>query len=309
MIDWLHMPSLAALRAFEAAAREGSFTRAAAALNVTHAAIAQHVRGLEAELGRTLVVRDGRGIAATEDGKVLAEALTQGFETIGAGIARLRADDAARPLTISVTPAFATNWLMPRVGDFWARHPEIQINISPAIELTDLRRDGIDVAVRYGRGPWPPYDAKLLTDGEFWIVARPDLLDGLQAECVEDVAGLPWLVDRNLREWKALLSEVRVDIDDLKVTSLNLNGLVLSALKEGLGVSLQARTLVERDVREGSLQRICVLRQEGLGYHVLTDPQRPSARTKTFVRWIMDQVRTDRRDEPAKREKGAWRRP
>ncbi|MEM9796905.1 MAG: LysR family transcriptional regulator [Pseudomonadota bacterium] len=291
MLDWSAIPSLAALRAFEAAARMRSFSRAAEALNVTHAAIAHHVRALESELGRSLVTRQGRGIAVTAEGQALADTLREGFETIGAGVARLRDEAAARPLTLSVTPAFATNWLMPRIGDFWSRHPDIPLNIAPAIDLIDLRRDQIDVAVRYGTGPWPPYDAKMLTDGEFWVVARPDLIAGRKADCVGDVVDLPWLVDRNLREWQALLAGEGVDIAELSITTLNMNGLVLSGLREGLGVGLQSRPLVEREVREGALARICILRQAGLGYHVLTDPKRPSPKVRTLVRWLMDQAR------------------
>ena len=294
MIEWRTLPSLAALRAFEATARAGSLTGAAKALNVTHAAIAHHLRGLEGELGRGLVVREGRGIALTAEGRALADALSDGFGTIADGIARLRAEDEARPLSVSLTPAFATNWLMPRIGDFWSRHPGIALNIAPSLDLVDLGRDGVDVAIRFGVAPWPPYDARLLTDDAFWVVARPDLLEGREAGCLADVADLTWLVDRNLREWHDLLAAEGLDIANLTVTRLNMNGLVLSALKEGLGVSLQSRSLVARDVGEGRLTRVCTLRREGLGYHVVTDPRRPSERVRTFARWLTAQARADR---------------
>lgn len=190
-MDWRNIPSLSALRAFEAAARLRSFTKAADELNVTHAAIAQHVRALEAEFAEPLIQRQGRGVAATLHGQRLADQLTEGFMVISDGVADLRNVSENRPLNLTVTPAFASNWLMPRIGDFWNAHPEIQLNINPHMRLVDLRAEGFDIAIRYGEGVWPGLDAKLLTDGDFWVVATPGLLAGRTAECLADVVDLP----------------------------------------------------------------------------------------------------------------------
>ncbi|UWQ22291.1 LysR family transcriptional regulator [Jannaschia sp. W003] len=290
MTDWRDMPSLAALRAFEAAARRRSLSAAAAELNVTHAAVSHHVRALEADLGAALLRREGRGMAPTDEGAGLAAALGEGFETIREAVARLRDAEADRPLQLSVTPAFATNWLVPRIGDFWARHPEIDLNILPARQLVDLRRDGVDVAIRFGTGPWPPYAAEVLTDEAFWVVAHPRLVAGWRVEGVGDLMGEDWMMDRALRERTALLAAEGVEEGALRMRLFNSSAMVMSAVREGLGVTLQPCSLVAREVAEGGLVRLLSLESPGLGYHVVTDPRRPSPRTRTLVRWLRRQA-------------------
>jgi len=175
-MDWRNIPSLSALRAFEAAARCQSFSQAARELNVTHAAIAQHVRALEAEFSESLIRRQGRGIATTPAGQALAEQLRAGFSVIAEGIQELRDQSPDRPLNIAVTPAFATNWLMPRIGEFWALHPDIALNINPSTKLVDLKGDGFDLAIRFGKGAWPGTSPEILTEGSFLVVAHPKLI-------------------------------------------------------------------------------------------------------------------------------------
>ena len=141
------LPSLSALRAFEAAARHQSLSAAARELNVTHAAIAQHVRQLEAELSEPLLYRAGRGVAPTEAGQQLARQLGEGFALIAEGVDTLRQQTAARPLAVSLTPSFAINWLMPRMGGFWQAHPDVMVSLTPNTALVDLRREGFDMAI------------------------------------------------------------------------------------------------------------------------------------------------------------------
>ena len=117
-MNWRDLPSLAALRAFEVAARTGSYSAAAQELNVTHAAIAQHVRAVEAHLDTVLMVRDGRAMAPTEVGATLAAELSAGFRQIVEAVEAINADIEARPISVSVTPSFADNWLMPRLTRF-----------------------------------------------------------------------------------------------------------------------------------------------------------------------------------------------
>ena len=130
-MDWRDIPSLPALRAFEAAARAGSFSAAARELNVTHAAIAQHVRAIESQLGTSLLIRSGKKMALTEAGTRLAQELSSGFGQIIAGVREAAFDAAGSPLKVTVTPSFADNWLMPRLCSFWERHPEITLSITP----------------------------------------------------------------------------------------------------------------------------------------------------------------------------------
>ncbi|WP_114286168.1 LysR family transcriptional regulator [Candidatus Halocynthiibacter alkanivorans] len=285
-MDWTRIPSLAALRAFEAAARCQSFSKAARELNVTHAAIAHHVRSLEAEFSENLIVRQGRGVAVTPTGLQLAESLQSGFSIIANGVEKLRSQSEDRPLNISVTPAFATNWLMPRIGEFWAKHPEVSLNINPSISLVDIRKDGFDLAIRYGDGGWPNVKSELLTDGDFWVVSHPDLVQGRTVTCLPDVVGLPWLMESHMVERKAIVEREGIDFQQIKLTLLNTNGLVLSAVTAGLGISVQPKSLVEREVEAGGLIKICELNQENLGYYMVVLPDRQPKGLRAFQSWL-----------------------
>lgn len=285
-MEWARIPSLAALRAFEAAARCQSFSKAARELNVTHAAIAHHVRGLEAEFSESLIVRQGRGVVVTASGQQLAESLQSGFSIIADGVETLRSRTEDRPLNIAVTPAFAANWLMPRIGEFWAKHPEISLNINPSINMVDMRKDGFDMAIRYGSGSWPNLKSELLTDGDFWVVAHPDLIKGRTVSCLPDVADLPWVMESHMMERKGIVERAGVDFDKIKLTLLNTNGLVLSAAAAGLGVTVQPKSLVERQTKAGELAKICELNQKNLGYYIVVPPDRYPKGLRAFQSWL-----------------------
>jgi len=285
-VDWAKIPSLAALRAFEAAARFQSFSKAARELNVTHAAIAHHVRSLEAEFSESLIVRQGRGVAVTPIGRKLAEDLQSGFLIIASGVETLRSHRENRPLSIAVTPAFAANWLMPRIGEFWTKHPEISLNINPGVDLVDLRKDGIDLAIRYGAGVWPKVKSEMLTDGDFWVVAHPDLVKGRTVTCLPDVIDLPWLMESHMMERKSIIEREGIDFEQIKLTLLNTNGLVMAAVAAGLGVTFQPKSLVERGIESGDLTKICELNQENLGYYIVVLPDRQPKGLREFVNWL-----------------------
>ena len=285
-MDWTKIPSLAALRAFEAAARCQSFSKASRELNVTHAAIAHHVRNLEAEFSESLIVRQGRGVAATPAGDQLAECLQSGFSTIASGVEALRLQNEDRPLNIAVTPAFASNWLMPRIGEFWAKYPEILLSINPSVGLVDIRKDRFDLAIRYGDGSWPNVKSEMLTDGDFWVVSHPDLIKGKPVTCLADVVDLPWVMESNMTERKAIVEREGIDFQRVKLTLLHTNGLVLSAVTAGLGISLQPKTLVEREVGTGELAKICELKQENLGYYMVVLPDRHPKGLREFQSWL-----------------------
>ncbi|CUH54151.1 LysR substrate-binding domain-containing protein [Shimia marina] len=285
-MDWSALPSLSALRAFEAAARHKSLSAAARELNVTHAAIAQHVRHLEAEFGQSLLFRAGRGVAPTEAGQQLAGQLNEGFGILSDAVHSLRQRQENRPLALSVTPSFAMNWLMPRIGAFWQAHPDIPVAITPSIALVDLKRDGFDMAIRFGNGDWPGVQSTPLTAGEFWVVAQPELLHAHGTQTLQEAESLPWLMEPHLMEWRRVVKEAGLDLDRVNITVLDSNELVLSATLAGLGVSVHPRSLVERDVGTGALTCLCALPTEGLGYHVLTVNGRDSPRLRRFAKWL-----------------------
>lgn len=285
-MDWNKIPSLSALRAFEAAARCRNFSKAARELNVTPAAVAHHVRSLEADFSENLVVRQGRGIAVTPSGKILADYLQNGFGVIAEGVNHLRSQSEDRPLNITVTPAFAAHWLMPRIGDFWAKHPDVSININPGTNLVDLRKDGFDMAIRYGDGSWPHVVSELLTDGDFWVVSHPDLIADRNVRCLHDVIDLPWIMEGKMLERRSIVEREGIDFETVDLTLLSTNGLVLSAVASGLGVSVQPKSLVERQVEAGELAKICEVRQQGLGYYIVVRPDRHPRGLIAFQKWL-----------------------
>lgn len=292
-MNWAKIPSLASLRAFEAAERHGSFSKAARELNVTHAAIAHHVRSLEAEFAETLIIRQGRGFAATPAGQQLALGLRSGFADIEAAVEALRAQIAGRPLALSLTPAFAEKWLMPRIADFWAKHPEVALNINPSLELSNLQNEGFDISIRFGDGDWPGVEAEMLTDGDFWVVAHPELIAGhaglvagREISCLADVIDLPWVMESHMLSRRGLIEREGLDLGQVDITVLNTSGLVQSAVLSGLGLTVQPKTLVEGMVLRGELQNICTLSQPGVGYYMVTLPDRNPPCLKVFKAWL-----------------------
>ncbi len=285
-MDWNKIPSLSALRAFEAAARCQSFSKAARELNVTHAAIAQHVRRLEAEFNESLLFRQGRGLALTPTGSDLADGLRSGFGEIATAVENLRSQNEKRPLNITATPAFAANWLMPRMGEFWSLHPGVSININPSYELVDMARDGFDLAFRFGEGDWPGLNVEQFSSGDYWVVVLPKLIAGREVTCLSDVADLPWLLEEHMMERRAIVEREGIDFTKVDVTLLNTNSLVISATLAGLGITVQPKSLVETEIASGKLQKICEINQPGLGYYMVTVPGREPRGLRLFQSWL-----------------------
>ncbi|TQV79934.1 LysR family transcriptional regulator [Denitrobaculum tricleocarpae] len=284
-MDWRKIPSLAGLRAFEAVARHRSYSAAARELNVTEAAVRQHLRGLEDFFGLSLVHRSGRGIALSDPGQKLAASVASGFQTLLSGIEDLQRDDALRPLKIALTPAFAENWLMPRLGRFWAEHPEIETELAPSLRLVDLKSDGVDLAIRYGHGSWPGTRAELLASAEYLVVATADFMAGRTAASLAELRDLPWLFEDSRREHQAWAAERGIDFHAAQNRFYPTNSLVLSAVRAGYGLSLQARALVERDLQAGTLIQVFSEDPGTLGYYMVTLPE-PRAKLRVLLKWL-----------------------
>lgn len=286
-MKWRDMPSLAALRAFEVAARTGSFSAAALELNVTHAAVAQHVRALEARVGVSLLVREGRGMALTDDGAKLAMALAAGFGQIMAGVQTLTEDVEQRPLSISVTPTFAENWLMPRFSDFWAKHPGFDLSITPSIDVIDLRREGFDMAIRYGDGDWPGVEATHLVSADYTVVAAPSLLAGRRVASFEDLYDLPWFFESIHQEPRLWAEASGLDPARCQIRELATLTMLLSVIRAGAGVTVVASALVSDDLEKGRLVPLMQETRDRTGYYIIHDPGPLPDRVKTLKKWLL----------------------
>jgi LysR family glycine cleavage system transcriptional activator len=293
-MDWRDIPSLSALRAFEAAARLRSYSEAARSLNVTHAAIAQHVRKLEADLGQSLMLRAGRGVEATDAGHALARDLAAGFGEIADGVRRARHVGDAGPVSVTTTQGFAENWLMPRMGQFWSAHPGVTVAIAVDNAVVDLGRSPHHLAIRFGRGVWGGTQAEFLTDGQSVIVGTPDLIAraapgaGLEtAEARRALTEAPWVIDMAYAELFPWLREHGIDPEALNRTELPSNSLVLAACRAGAGLSVQSRAVVERDLNEGTLVALSQeTDQPDLGYYIVRGTRPVSDDLRLFLRWL-----------------------
>ncbi|MHC0052009.1 LysR family transcriptional regulator [Actibacterium sp. D379-3] len=289
-MDWRAIPSLSALRAFEATARTRSFSAAARELNVTHAAVAQHVRALEGDLGVTLVFREGRGLALTPEGAVLALGLNDGFTTIQAAVRDVAAARASEPLKITLTASFATYWLTPRIGSFWREHPDVALSLHPDDRVVDMRRDGFDLAIRHGNGNWPGHEVEYLIGAQLVVVGSPALLKGHKHETLADLAKLPWVMEAEWREHWGWLRRIGLNPEAMQVHKMPTMEMASGAAEEGHGLHVRTLATAERAIRDGRLRVVYSQPEEDMAYYLVTrpGPQKPALRT--FVRWLRSSI-------------------
>lgn len=288
--NWRALPPLTALRAFAATAEFRNFSQAARSLSVTPAAVAQQVRALEDQTGRSLVQRDGRGVSLTVEGEQLAVALAEGFAALVRGVEALRTGDADRPVRISLTAGFAAQWLMPRLKDFWDRHPDIGLAIHPDSKVVDLHRDGMDIAIRYGNGDWPGVQSSYLASARLVIACAPRLLSDRSQLTKDEMRKMDWILQRNWPEQDAYLRQLGLDPGSLRRTELTGEDLVIAAARQGLGLAVESLALIEADVSEGRL-KVVHESPEGLpAYFVVHLPGPQRANTRTFLQWLKAQA-------------------
>lgn len=290
MTDWKALPSLTALRAFAATAELRNFSQAARVLNVTHAAVAQQVRGLEDQLGRSLVQRDGRGVSLTPEGEQLAASLSEGFGAFQRGIEALRAGEADRPVRITLTTSFAAQWLMPRLKDFWTRHPDIGVSLHPEARVVDLLRERMDLGIRYGNGDWPGVEATYLASARLVIAGAPSLIGDREELTAKDMAGMYWILSQGWPEQDAFLRRLGLDPEALSRTDINSEELAIAAARQGLGLVVESAALIESDVADGRLRIVHESRERLPAYFVVTLPGPQRAAARAFSRWLRTQA-------------------
>ena len=258
------LPPLNSLKAFEAAARHLSFSKAADELHVTPAAISHQIKALEDYCGSPLFRRLTRALVLTETGQAALPALREGFDKLAEGAARLAPDPRTGLLTISVAPTFCAKWLMPRLDRFRTAHPGFDVRIDASDELADFGPDGVDVAIRYGSGRYAGLAAECLMEEVVIPVASPDLLDGRRPLATPaDLAHhtllhVSWkMADDEAPSWRMWLKAAGVEgIDPDRGPRFNVDSLTIQAAIAGHGVALVNRALVEDDLAAGRLIRL-----------------------------------------------------
>lgn len=295
---------LNALRAFEASARHQSFAAAAAELNVTPAAVGQLVRTLEDWLGTPLFHRASSGrvrLVPTEAAERALPDLRAGFDRLTQALERLRQGSTRGVLTVTVSPAFAAKWLLPRLESFQSECPETDIRLDTSLKPVDFVAQRIDIGVRYGAGHWPGLQADKLFDEEVFPVCSPLLAqaprriqkpaDLLRETLIHD---LSMGVDEGFPTWDAWLRRAGVARASPTARGLKINNsaAVLQAAIDGQGVALARSVMAQDDVASGRLVRLfpAIRMVSPLSYYVVYRADCAGLpRTQRFRAWLLQQ--------------------
>jgi LysR family transcriptional regulator, glycine cleavage system transcriptional activator len=287
------LPSLNGLRAFEAAARHMSFTRAAAELNVTQTAISHQIRRLEEQLGLTLFIRRNRTLELTREALDYLPPIRSAFADLQRATAKLRRNDHEGRLTVSTTASLATKWLVSRVAAFQDANPGIEVRITTSTHLVDFQREDVDIAVRYGRGIWPGLRADWLMAEHIFPVCSPVLLnDAKPLRAPEDLAHHTLLHTTVSREdWQLWLTAAGLpaSIATRRGMTFDQGFMAIQAAMEGLGVALGRFHLVEVDIAAGRLVAPfdTVLPQDAGYYVVAPEATAQTAKIVRFRDWLI----------------------
>jgi LysR family glycine cleavage system transcriptional activator len=266
------LPSLRALQAFEAAARHGSFTRAAGELCVTQSAISRHVRGLEQWLGVPLFRRAGRRTELTAAGRSYHEVANDALRRLAEGTRQLRGARGRAVLTVSVLPSFAARWLVPRLPGFLDSFPAVDLRVSTTPALANFEEDEVDVAVRYGRGGWLGVDAELLFREQVFPVCSPAVAEGPPVlDRVAALAGVTLLHGEIPEGWETWREAAGApDLDISRGPRFTDGNALVQAAVDGLGVGLGRTTLTAQDLAAGRLVELFEVRIEaGAAFHLV----------------------------------------
>lgn len=256
MTDFRRLPNLAALRAFEAAARHGNFTRAAQEIHVTHGAISHQVRALEEELGVILFNRHGKRITVTPDGKRFAATLRRALSDIAGAADALCADSRVNKLTVTALPSFAARWLSPRIGRFIEQHPNLEVMLQSSSALTDFVRESVDLGIRFGRGNYPGLHAEKIMDDFYYPVASPrynrrrlpksprEISAGTLMRC-EHEPWTPWFQAAGIEAAEPATGLIFED-----------SSMLVRAAAEGHGIALVRHAIAITELASGELVRL-----------------------------------------------------
>jgi LysR family transcriptional regulator, glycine cleavage system transcriptional activator len=255
------LPPLNALRAFEAAARHLSLSKAAEELSVTPAAISHQIRTLEDHLGVGLFRRDGRSLLLTDAGQACLPGIRDGFDRLAEAIDAIDSLGMAGVLTVSVAPSFASKWLVPRLDRFQEKHPEIDVRVSASMQVTDFSRDDVDLAIRYGGGRYADLVVEKLLPESVFPVCSPSLLKGkAPLASPEDLRGYTLLHDdspdndESCPTWEMWLKAAGVSgMETGRGPRFNQSSLVIEAAILGKGVALAKSILSASDLAQGRL--------------------------------------------------------
>jgi len=289
-------PSMSSLLAFEASARTESFTRAAQQLSLTQSAVSRQVQALEELLGVPLFQRIGRRVVLTDVGRMYRRELAGPLERIRSATLQAIAFQAGGgTLHLAVLPTFGSKWLMPRLPEFHARHPEVLVHVHARTDL-DLEESGMDAAIVVGDGKWPGVRAHHLVDEEMVPVIGPRVARQEPIRTVDDLLRYPLLqVVTRPTAWRDWFSKHGYTGDALKLgPQFDVTSHLIQAVSAGMGIGLVPKVLVEDELRAGTLVNAFAAQADlsGNGYYLVVSNNREAyAPFALFRAWLLGAVR------------------
>jgi LysR family glycine cleavage system transcriptional activator len=291
------LPPLTSLRAFEAAGRHLSFTKAAEELTVTQAAISHQVKALEEHLNTALFLRLPRQLELTKAGKILLPVVRDAFNRIGESVAELNKDVASAALTVKLAPSFAAKWLLPRLDDFRRKHPQIELSLTHSNEAADFKRQSVDIAITYGKGDWRGVVSDRVLDIDFFPVCSPQFMHGeYPLTTPKNLARYTLLHDTDHAAWSDWLALAGIEnVDPQRGTVVDDTNVLMQAAIDGLGVALGSAHFVADRLASGRLVRPfdTTLRNDYAYYVVCPKKHLKRPEVSDFKTWLMEQASED----------------
>ena len=289
------LPPLSAIRAFEAAARLSSFTRAAEELGMTQAAISYQIKLLEERAGAPLFLRRPRQIELSEAGRRLAPSVAEAFSLLRDGWASVRSD-VAGVLAVSTLATFASNWLAQHLGAFQIAHPSIAVRLETSNKIVDFAREEVDVAIRSGNGDWPGMETHMLFTAGFTPMVSPALLrETGPIETPQDLLRMPLLDPQDpwWRDWFEAAGVPSAGLAERQGISLGAQSYEARAAMAGRGVAILTRALFNDEVAAGSLsQPFDLVVDDGNAYWLVYPTERRNApKIRAFRDWLLRAVK------------------
>jgi LysR family transcriptional regulator, glycine cleavage system transcriptional activator len=292
------LPPLNALKAFEAAARRESFTRAAEELNVTQGAVSQQVKSLETALGLNLFKRERQRLVITEAGREYLVVIRDALDRIAAATERLTRRRSCGVLTISTSPDFAAKWLVYRLGRFAGSHPEIDLRVSATAHHVDFAREDIDLAVRHGDGKWPGLDVARLCSERLFPVCSPKLVSGRnRVTAAQDLLKFPLLRLGDWNTWTRWFEAAGVADPVARGPILGSASMLIDAAVDGQGIALARTALAAWGIINGRLVRpVDVSLKVSKAYWIVCPEVTSSVpNIATFRKWLLAEAAEDAR--------------
>ena len=288
------LPPLSALRAFEAAARHLSFTRAASELGVTQAAISHQVKLLEDHLGQPLFRRLTRRLLLTDAGQTLWPGVRDGFDRLAQAVQKVEAAREGGVLTLSLTVSFAARWLVPRLGGFLKAHPEIDVKLTTTDRLVDFAREDVDAAIRHGDGRWPGLQSCRVISPAYTALLNPKLLKGAKLDQPSDLQRLPLLVeDDDNVDWRAWFGAAGCTWrPHRRMVQFDTTQMAVQAAIEGLGVALGPPEYFAEELESGRLIQpfeVYIQTDEAF-FLVCPEPRADEPKIIAFRNWVLEEA-------------------